>query len=277
MICAVFVGACGKRRSANGTSEARDFAEPATLLPTVDPLGRLRRTISFVAILTAVALLAWQIHRLSTAAPAFGWWLLPAIFAGALAADFLSGLIHWAADTWGDVRMPLVGSRVLHPFRVHHVNPDDFLSRRFLDANGEVAMLIVPALAGALTIPLESRSAMIAAVFLASLCGIGLWTNQIHQWAHMTRPPAVVRALQACRLILSRPSHMRHHRLPYTDSYCITTGWCNRPLAAIGFYACLERVISRLTGIPPRLNEAEFHERASAGTLRTAMERGHVG
>jgi hypothetical protein len=36
-----------------------------------------------------------------------------------------SGIVHWSADTWGRDDLPVVGQRLLVPFRLHHVDPDD--------------------------------------------------------------------------------------------------------------------------------------------------------
>jgi plasmanylethanolamine desaturase len=175
---------------------------------------------------------------------------------GWLLADFLSGLLHWAADTWGRVDMPVIGRRLLHPFRVHHANPRDILARGFLDLNGDVAAVCLPFLAVALWLPLETAGSQAAAVLLTATAGFALPTNQVHQWAHMARPPRPVRWLQSARLLLSRRGHARHHADPAGGHYCITTGWCNRALTSAGFYGCLERLVTRFTGALPRSDPA---------------------
>lgn len=202
----------------------------------------------------AVLLLAAQAFRIWQHVDA-AWWLPLALLSGMLAADFLSGVVHWAADTWGRADFPVLGPRLLVPFRVHHVNPDDFLRRRFLDANGDVAAITVPLLAALVTMPLESAGQQVLGVAGLAFCAAGGLTNQIHQWAHMPSPPRAVRWLQRAGVLLGRDEHESHHRGPYDAHYCITTGWCNRPLEIIGFFRRLEAVITRATGLRPRDDE----------------------
>ncbi len=250
---------------ANGlTTQARGGVDspqdPATAIerPPHDDFGRLRQLFSVVSIAAAVALLIWNTARVGTTLNSFPWWLPLAVGAGMVAADFLSGLVHWSADTWGRETMPIIGRRLLHPFRVHHVNPDDFLRRRFIDTNGDVAFLIVPILLGATILPLDGTRQNMVAVFVVAFCAIGLLTNQMHQWAHMPAPPLVVSTLQDWGVILSRSAHERHHRTPYDVNYCIATGWCNRPLAAIDFFRRLERAVTAVTGLQPREDDSVF-------------------
>jgi hypothetical protein len=214
-------------------------------------MSPLARTIELASIVIAPALLVAHALRFAAADQLVWWWLLP-VGLGWIAADFGSGLVHWAADTWGSETMPILGRRFVRPFRVHHQNPEDLLQRDFIDTNGDVAMVETPLLALAFLIPLNTDPGQAAAFFLVALCAVGLPTNQVHQWAHMSDPPRIVRRLQQWGLVLGRPAHARHHAAPYTVNYCIATGWCNRALTSLRFFPRLETLVSRATGLQPR-------------------------
>ncbi len=214
------------------------------------------KLVSAAFMALAGVLAALVLHRLATTVDLRPTILVALVLAGWLLADFLSGLVHWAADTWGRVDTPVLGRRLLHPFRVHHVNPRDILERGFLDLNGDVAAACLPFLALAMLLPLDGAAAQSAAVLLASAAILALPTNQVHQWAHMPRPPRPVRWLQAARLVLTRRGHARHHADPAGGHYCITSGWCNAALTRAGFYPALERAITTLTGWQPRSDPA---------------------
>jgi ubiquitin-conjugating enzyme E2 variant len=205
--------------------------------------------------IAAITLIAHNTLRLADVSAFSSWWVPWLLLAALPAADIGSGLVHWTADTWGSESMPVLGPRFLRPFRVHHQNPEDILRRDFIDLNGDVAMLAVPLLLLASALPVEEALACAVVFFLVALCLCSLPTNQFHQWAHMSEPPAFVRWLQQRRLILSREHHRRHHIAPFASHYCITFGWCNPLLAAIGFFPSLERWISRATGAMPRRDE----------------------
>jgi plasmanylethanolamine desaturase len=235
--------------------------------PRHDDVGLATRALEVASLLAAGGLVAWHLVRFAHVPELFAWWVPLAAAAGAILADFASGLVHWAADTWGRETMPLLGRRFLRPFRVHHVNPDDFLRRDPLDTNGDVALLAVPFLLAVFLLPLDAGPGRVAAVALLAFCACALPTNQVHQWAHTPHAPAPVRWLQRRGLLLSYEEHCRHHAAPYVTHYCITTGWCNRPLAALGFFPRLERAVTRLTGLTPRDDERAFAGRLAAGGM----------
>ena len=203
-------------------------------------------------------MLTANLFRLVRTAAIFTWWSPIVIAAAAICADLVSGLVHWIADTWGSESLPLIGRRFLRPFRVHHINPHDFLRRDPIDCNGDVAMLNIPILTAALFTDLSTAGGSSAAIALVAFSLAALPTNQVHQWAHMPSPPPLVRWLQRRGVILSSDAHRRHHAEPYVVNYCIATGWCNRWLAAIEFFPRLERAITAATGCEPRCDEKRF-------------------
>ena len=170
--------------------------------PRLYELTRAQVLFSGVSIVAALLLLGALGVRIVARVDLWQWWVPLALAGGVAAADFGSGLVHWGADTWGRDDLPVIGHRLLVPFRVHHINPDDFIRRRFMDTNGDVAFIAAGVLGGFLAIPLEPGWGEAAAVFGFGFCGVGMMTNQIHQWAHLPSPPRLVRALQACGMLL---------------------------------------------------------------------------
>jgi ubiquitin-conjugating enzyme E2 variant len=178
---------------------------------------------------------------------------------GALAADGLSGAVHWACDTWGDQRTRWLGPTLIHAFREHHRDPRAMLEHGWVEVNREPLAAAAIALA-VLCLPasralLEGR--VFVQAFLFAFIGFGAAANQLHQWAHSSEPPPPVAWLQRMGWVLSPERHADHHCSPNTTAYCISIGWLNAPLDALGFWRGLEAAITRLTGAQPRAADAE--------------------
>jgi ubiquitin-conjugating enzyme E2 variant len=191
--------------------------------------------------------------RLGSMSNLSGWWVPLALFLGMLGADLTSGLVHWACDTWGSVRTPILGKLAIRTFREHHVDQMAITRHDFVETNGHnIALSVLPSVVG---LSMLERGTLTSTVVAMSLFAMALFTgltSQIHKWAHQESPPTVVRWLQDARLILAPRHHDEHHVAPYSCNYCITTGWLNAPLRAIRFFETAERVISKVSGAKPR-------------------------
>ena len=170
-----------------------------------------------------------------------------AIVCGMLLADITSGTVHWMFDTWGTVRTPVVGALAIRTFREHHVDEKAMLQHDFIETNGHNCALSV-ILSG---IGLYATTTFTQVYLVTGAIFIAL-TSQIHKWAHMDRPPIMVRLLQKMRVILSPVHHHEHHEAPHTRNYCITTGWLDGPLRVLRVWEVLEWTISLVTGAKPR-------------------------
>ena len=176
---------------------------------------------------------------------------------GAISADLVSGLVHWAADTWGHQGWPIVGPTLIRSFREHHVDEQAITRHDFIEANGATALVLLPVLLGVhLVLPGDGAAwtsgHSLGSLFALSVTSFAFMTNQIHKWSHLDRPPGIVRLLQRLRLILTAEHHQAHHAGDHTARYCITTGWLNPVMDRLQFFRRSEKLIQTVTRLRPR-------------------------
>jgi hypothetical protein len=174
------------------------------------------------------------------------WLIALAIPLGIVGGDFVSGIVHWAADTYGSEDMPVIGPSLVKPFRLHHVYPRDICTHGLVETTGNVCILAVPVLSVCLYLMwLRPDSGLLAfSVFCFALTAAAtVATNQFHKWAHQESPSALARWLQRKRLVLEPQHHKLHHTQPFNVNYCITNGWLNPLLNRLKFFRRLEATL----------------------------------
>ena len=209
---------------------------------------------AIVAWLAAFAGTLWRLAPRFSASP---WLIVWTAILGYVAADFLSGFVHWAGDTWGSDRTPVVGRTLISGFRAHHVDQKGITRHDIVDTNGNNCLFALLPMLALLVAPLSHPLIVALASFLAFTSLWTMATNQIHKWAHQDSVPRVVSWLQRAGLILHPEHHTHHHAAPYLVRYCITVGWCNPVLDRIGFFRNLEKLIHAVTGVVPRGTNGE--------------------
>ncbi|CAN7992387.1 unnamed protein product [Ixodes hexagonus] len=229
---------------------------------------RGKRTQETVCIGVCVTLMVYNLCQLLYYFQASRWSSIVAVaLCGVVTADFLSGLVHWAADTWGSVELPIIGKAFIRPFREHHIDPTSITRHDFIETNGDNFMVPIPVLAAMAWGFASCRPQDILAryhwnCFFFLLALFVAFTNQIHKWSHTYFGlPRWVTLLQAWHVVLPRQHHRIHHVAPHETYFCITTGWLNYPLEKLRFWAALEGVISALTGCRPRSDDMRWAQK----------------
>ena len=188
--------------------------------------GRGQRALEYAAIALFALLAAWSLARLAVAPLA----VLLAVPVAWVLADLLSGLLHWACDSFGSVHTPLVGRAFIRPFREHHADPEEMTRHDFVETHGASCLAALPLLAAACFAPGPFVQALLVLTALGALA-----TNQCHKWAHMDEAatPRFVRRLQRRGLVLPREHHRLHHTAPFDTHFCMSCGWLNGPFNAV--------------------------------------------
>ena len=216
---------------------------------TSDGYSPGHRALEVAGIIVFAALALYLCAQLaSIGRPGIRWLIAGAALAGYVAADLVSGIVHWVCDTWGTIDTPLVGRHFIRPFREHHTDPMGITRHDFIETNGNNCIAASTALGPACIVSTETAAGVFVAAFILSLSLAVFATNQFHKWAHEDDPGRVVRWLQRQHLILPPGHHGIHHCAPYATHYCITTGWLNPALRAIDFHRRAERFIAAVTG-----------------------------
>jgi hypothetical protein len=183
--------------------------------------------------------------------------LVPIALLALLAADFVSGFVHFLADTYASEQAPFLGPKLIQPFRQHHRDPEAITRHDFVEANGDnclVTLLVLVPFDLGVTVLWPAGSDLGAAALLVAFVAVFslgiLLTSIVHGWAHTRDRPWYARALAHARLVISPEAHQGHHDGRFRSHYCITTGWLNGPLDRVDFYGRVERLLRRW-GVEP--------------------------
>lgn len=161
------------------------------------------------------------------------------LFGCLLAVDFISGLLHWAEDTWTvPGRSKLLDAWIVRDNIEHHRKPGTIRAGHYWATNRVCIVL----------------AAIVTGVLLA--CHVEVWqaylivalasqSNQVHLWAHRSDPPRAVAWLQSVGLLQSRRHHGQHHKSPYATKFCTMTNYLNPLLDGTGFWRSLEAILVR--------------------------------
>jgi hypothetical protein len=164
-----------------------------------------------------------------------------------LLLDFVSGVVHWAMDSYGHPDSPVMGRIYIGPNIRHHRYPREFMARTYLQSSWDLLLVGALILAAAWALGRVSWEVWLFVV-------MGSNAILFHKWMHRTRREngPVISLLHDLRLIQTPRHHARHHSGAKDTNYCVITVALNPLLDAVGFWRWLERAVALAFGVTPR-------------------------
>ena len=177
-----------------------------------------------------------------TAAGAF----LLKVLGGLWFADFISGVVHWLEDRYGNPEWPVIG-HTIRENQQHHFTPRSFLKGTLWTRNREVLAIGAAFLAASWAFDVLNAFPVSAVIF-------GVMPNEVHASAH--RSPQengrISTGVQEPGLLQSRRHPAAHHRKGKDTNFGVLTNHVNPVLERIRFFQTLEAIVTRVTGVRPR-------------------------
>lgn len=170
-------------------------------------------------------------------------WARELIMAGAavLAADFISGFVHWAEDAYARADTPIIGRWIGAANLEHHARPRAFVSKSWWASSWDLALP-----SSALVLLAAWQGWLVWQLLLFAVLAAN--ANQIHKWAHQTRAEngPVVSFLQDWRIIQTKRHHAVHHSGHKNSHYCAITNVLNPVLERMRVWAALEWLLAQV-------------------------------
>ena len=191
--------------------------------------------------------------------------LAVAVALGIYLADFISGLLHWAFDTWFDETHPVL-QRMVIMVREHHIYPQRIFKFPFYHDAG-VLSWIVFVLTAPFLLPTSLGLLGAGSVLWATLAGTVLFSLlvvfmlEFHKVGHRSKVGPATRLGQRLGFLLAHEHHVKHHIGNHDVNYCLINGFADKTLGRLGIFRGLERLIYWLTGAVPQQNDHQFLER----------------
>lgn len=151
-----------------------------------------------------------------------------------LVADFLTGLVHWVEDRYGNPNTPILGKLIIIPNIEHHQKPRLLCKSTYFNRN--YTTLIPAIIIATVAMFYEYYFVVLVSLFASQ-------ANEIHSWSHQ-KCSYPIRIMQSIGVLCSVKGHLLHHHKPYDTSFCVMSGILNPILNTIKFWQFIEYSLS---------------------------------